>query len=241
MSRLRWFLLIAMVAPGATPLRAQLVQPNVIVSVRDQKLMLLDNGGNAAVYPVSTSKFGLGDRWGSMATPLGTLQVAQKIGDRAPTGAVFHNRRFTGEILQPNTPGRDPIITRIIWLRGLEATNAHAYTRGIYIHGTPEEKTIGRPASYGCVRMKSSDVSTLYAQLPIGAIVQITPDHLPKVNRAAKNMLVSAPSSGRTPTRAVFTADSSKPGAEKATITPLEPKAPVAPAKKSTATAWVRN
>jgi hypothetical protein len=240
MSRLRWFLLIAVVAPGATPLRAQLVQPNVIVSVRDQKLMLVDNGGNAAVYPVSTSKFGLGDRWGSMATPLGTLQVAQKIGDHAPTGAVFHNRRFTGEILQPNTPGRDPIITRIIWLRGLEAANAHAYHRGIYIHGTPEEKTIGRPASYGCIRMKSSDVSALYALLPIGAIVQITSDRLPKVNRAAKGTLVSAPASAPAPTHAVFTADSSKPGAEKTTITPLVPKTSVAPAKKSDATAWLR-
>src|SRR5207248_4055500 len=208
MSRLRWFLLVAVVAPGATPLRAQFVQPNVIVSVRDQKLMLLDNGGSAAVYPISASKFGLGDRWGSMATPLGTLQVAQKIGDHAPVGAVFHNRRFTGEILQPNTPGRDPIITRIIWLRGLEAANAHAYHRGIYIHGTPEEKAIGQPASYGCIRMKSSDVSALYAQLPIGAIVQITPDHLPKVSRAAKGTLVSAPASAPAPTHAVFTARS---------------------------------
>ena len=241
MFRLRWFFLIAVIAPGATPLRAQLVQPNVIVSVRDQKLMLLDNGANAAIYPVSTSKFGLGDGWGRMTTPLGTLQVAQKIGDHAPTGAVFHNRRFTGEILQPNTPGRDPIITRIIWLRGLEAENAHAYNRGIYIHGTPEEKTIGRPASYGCIRMKSSDVSALYAQLPIGAIAQITPDHLPKVNRAAKGMLVSAPASTRVPTHAVFTADSSKPGAEKASITPLAPKTSAAPAKKSDATAWLRN
>src|ERR1700704_177956 len=241
MSRLRWFLLVAVVVPGAAPLRAQLVQPNVIVSVRDQKLMLLDNGGNAAVYPVSTSKFGLGDRWGSMATPLGTLQVAQKIGDHAPVGAVFHNRRFTGEILQPNTPGRDPIITRIIWLRGLEAENAHAYYRGIYIHGTPEEKTIGRPASYGCIRMKSCDVSALYAQLPVGAIVQITPDHLPKVNRDAKSMLASKAVSGPAPTHAVFTADSSKPGAEKASITPLAPKTSAAPAKKSDATAWLRN
>jgi hypothetical protein len=241
MRRVSWLCVIAVLAPGAVSLRGQLVQPNVIVSVRDQKLMLLDDSGSAAVYPISTSKFGLGDNWGAMTTPVGTLQVAQKIGDHAPIGAVFHNRRFTGEILQPNTPGRDPIITRIIWLRGLEATNAHAYTRGIYIHGTPEEKTIGRPASYGCVRMKSSDVSALYAQLPIGAIVQITPDHLPKMNRAAKKMLVSAPTSAPTPTRAVFTVDSSKPGAEKATITPLEPKAPVAPAKKSPATAWVRN
>src|SRR5947208_16254820 len=101
-TRLHWFLLVAVVASGRAPLRAQLVQPNVIVSVRDQKLMLLDNGGNAAVFPVSTSKFGLGDRWGSMATPLGTVQVAPKIVDRAPTSAVCHNRRFTGEILQPN-------------------------------------------------------------------------------------------------------------------------------------------
>src|SRR5436190_18659448 len=241
MTRLHWFLLVAVVAPGTAPLRAQLVQPNVIVSVRDQKLMLLDNGGNAAVDPVSTSKFGLGDRWRPMSIPLGTLQVAQKIGDHAPVGAVFHNRRFTGEILQPNAPGRDPIVTRIIWLRGLEATNAHAYNRGIYIHGTPQEKNIGRPASYGCIRMKSSDVTELYAQLPIGAVVQITSDHLPKLSRASKSTLVSAPSSAPVPTHAVFTADSSKPGAEKATITPLTPKASTAPAKKSDATASLRN
>src|SRR6476469_1928802 len=184
MSRLRWFLLVTVVAPGAAPLRAQLAQPNVIVSVRDQKLMLLDTGGNAAVYPVSTSKFGLGDHWGSMATPLGTLQVAQKIGDHAPVGAVFHNRRYTGEILQPNAPGRDPVITRIIWLRGLEAQNAHAFGRCIYIHGTPEERYIGRPASYGCIRMKSRDVTALYNSLPVGALIQIIPDHLPKLPKA---------------------------------------------------------
>src|SRR5438045_8492259 len=161
LTRLHWCLLVARVEPGTAPLRAQLVQPNVIVSVRDQKLMLLDNGGNAAVYPVSTSKFGLGDRWGSMATPLGTLQVAQKIGDHAPVGAVFHNRRFTGEILLPNTPGRDPIIPRIIWLRGLEGENVHAYYRRIYVHCTPEENTIGRPDSYDRIRMKSSGGSAL--------------------------------------------------------------------------------
>ena len=209
-----------------------LVQPNVIVSVRDQKLMVVANGGRAATYPVSTSKFGLGDNWGSMATPTGLLQVAQKIGDHAPTGAVFHNRRFTGEILQPNAPGRDPVITRIIWLRGLQVENAHAFNRCIYIHGTPEEKLIGKPASYGCIRMKSSDVASLYAQLPLGAIVQITSDKLPKLNPAAKGVL--AQTQAPTATHAVFTADSSKPGAEKATIAPLPSKAPAAPTKKST-------
>ena len=114
------------------------LSPRIIISVRDQKLILLENGAIAATYPVSTSKYGLGDAWGSLATPLGLLQVAQKIGDRAPIGAVFHNRRWTGEILQPNTPGRDPVMTRIIWLRGLEASNAHAFHRCIYNHGTNE-------------------------------------------------------------------------------------------------------
>src|SRR5437764_8046282 len=156
----------------------------LVISVSDQKLMLLQNGGKVATYPVSTSMFGLGDYWGRMTTPLGYFAVAQKIGDHAPIGAVFHSRRFTGEILTPNAPGRDPVITRIIWLRGLEAQNAHAFQRCIYIHGTPQEKTIGRPASYGCIRMKSSDITTLYNQLSLGAIVQIVPDRLPKVPKA---------------------------------------------------------
>jgi len=155
--------------------------PRVIISVRDQKLIVVENGQRAAVYPVSTSKFGLGDRWGSMATPLGWLQVAEKIGDHAPPGAVFHKRRFTGEILAPNAPGRDPIVTRIIWLRGLEASNANAFNRCIYIHGTPQERVIGRPASYGCVRMCSKDVTQVYAQLQLGALVRIIPDSLPKL------------------------------------------------------------
>src|SRR5437867_4409616 len=157
----------------------------LIISVRDQKVMLLENGAMVTTYPVSTSKFGLGDFLGRMTTPLGYLMVAQKIGDNAPVGAVFHNRRFTGEILTPNAPGRDPVVTRIIWLRGLEAQNAHAFYRCIYIHGTPQEKTIGRPASYGCIRMKSSDIAALYNQVPLGAIVQIIPDRLPKVPKAS--------------------------------------------------------
>ena len=158
----------------------------VIVSVRDQKLMVLQNGARKAVYPVSTSKYGLGDFWGRMTTPLGLLQVARKIGDRAPAGAVFHHRRFTGEVLRPNAPGRDPIITRIIWLRGLERQNAHAFARCIYIHGTPEERLIGRPASYGCIRMKSRDITALYNQLPVGALVEIVPDRLPDVRKTSR-------------------------------------------------------
>jgi lipoprotein-anchoring transpeptidase ErfK/SrfK len=168
------------------------VPNSVIISVREQKLMLLQNGARVATYPISTSKFGLGDAWGRMTTPLGYLAVAQKIGDHAPAGAVFHNRRFTGEILAPNAPGRDPVITRIIWLRGLELQNAHAFSRCIYIHGTPEEKLIGRPASYGCIRMKSSDVASLYNQLPLGALIQIVPDKLPRMPKAPKNAAPAA-------------------------------------------------
>ncbi len=223
---------------AASALSAQtLLQPNVIVSVRDQKLMLLADGAKVATFPVSTSKFGLGDNWNAMTTPTGTLQVAQKIGDHAPVGAVFHNRRFTGEILQPNAPGRDPVITRIIWLRGLEAHNARAFKRCIYIHGTPEEKTVGRPASYGCIRMKSSDVTALYSQLPLGAIIQITPDRLPKVKAAPKEMVAgSQPAAPVQPKPAVLTTN--KPAAE--TTVPL-PKAQTPSLKKSEATAWLRN
>lgn len=159
----------------------------LIISVPDQKLMLVQNGGKVATYPVSTSMFGLGDAWGRMTTPLGYLAVEKKIGDNAPTGAVFHNRRLTGEVLQPNAPGRDPVTTRIIWLRGLEVQNAHAYQRCIYIHGTPQEKTIGRPASYGCIRMKSSDIAALYDRVPLGALVQITAEHLPKMPKAPRS------------------------------------------------------
>ena len=161
----------------------------LVISVRDQKLVLVQNGAKVATYPVSTSMFGLGDAWGRMTTPIGYLAVEKKIGDNAPTGAVFHKRRLTGEILQPNAPGRDPVTTRIIWLRGLETQNAHAFQRGIYIHGTPQEKTIGRPASYGCIRMKSSDVAELYDRVPVGAVVQIIPDRLPKTVQALPEQL----------------------------------------------------
>ncbi len=174
------------IAPAfsATQLTQLDTSHRVVISIRDQKLMLLENGGRVAIYPVSTSKYGVGDFRGRMTTPLGYLMVAKKIGDNAPVGAVFHNRRWTGEILQPNAPGRDPVTTRIIWLNGLEAQNAQAFHRCIYIHGTPEEKTIGRPASYGCIRMKADDVAVLYNQVPLGALVQITPDRLPKVPKA---------------------------------------------------------
>jgi lipoprotein-anchoring transpeptidase ErfK/SrfK len=148
-------------------------QHKIVISTRDQRLALLDRGTLLATYPVSTSKFGLGDRPGSRFTPLGQLQIAEKIGDNAPPGTVFKDRRRTGEVVLANSPGRDPIVTRILWLRGLETQNANAFGRDIYIHGTPEEWRIGSAASYGCIRMRSSDIIQLYNIVGIGAAVTI--------------------------------------------------------------------
>jgi lipoprotein-anchoring transpeptidase ErfK/SrfK len=145
----------------------------VLISVPEQKMAVLEKGVPIATYPVSTSKFGLGDYRGSWGTPLGKLEVASKIGTAAPLGAVFKDRRLTGEIIRPDAPGRDPIVTRILWLRGTEPQNQNAYGRFIYIHGTPEERNIGLPVSYGCVRMRSLDVMQLYDTIGLGAEVTI--------------------------------------------------------------------
>lgn len=145
----------------------------VIVSIPEQRMALLEDGAPLATYPVSTSKFGLGDTPGSSGTPLGRLEIAKKIGNGAPSGAAFKDRRPTGEIVPPDAPGRDIIVTRILWLRGEEAQNARAYTRYIYIHGTPEERNIGLPVSYGCIRMRSRDVIELFSIVGTGAQVKI--------------------------------------------------------------------
>jgi len=149
------------------------VSREVVISVPDQRLVIVQNGEQVASFPVSTSKFGLGDRHGSYRTPLGKHQITDKIGGAAPLGAVFRGRNRTGEVLKPNAPGRDPIVTRIIWLRGLEAGNANAHARGIYIHGTTEETKIGKKASYGCIRMKSSDVVRVFEIVEEGDMVSI--------------------------------------------------------------------
>ena len=167
---------------------------HIVISAHDQKLALLEKDKLMAIYPVSTSKYGLGDGRGTYRTPLGEMEVAQKLGDNAPPGTVFKDRRRTGEIVGVNAPGRDPIVTRILWLRGREPQNANAFARDIYIHGTPEERNIGKPVSYGCVRMRSVDVIQLYDIVGRGAevsivdvpLVAVVPgmkvDHLTKAN-----------------------------------------------------------
>ena len=145
----------------------------VVISVPDQRMLVLTDGKPTALYAVSTSRFGTGDREGSYATPLGRLCIRRKIGGGAPLGSVFHSRKPTGEVLPPNAQGRDPIVTRILWLDGLETHNRNAFTRCIYIHGTPQESLIGMPASYGCIRMRSIDVARLYELVGTGARVEI--------------------------------------------------------------------
>jgi hypothetical protein len=154
---------------------------DVVVSVRDQKLGVYDASGKLVrSYKISTSKFGLGDQPGSNCTPLGKHEIVAKIGHGLPKGAVLKSRHWNGEVLPPNAPGRDPIVSRILWLKGLEGQNRNAFNRFIYIHGTPEEKRLGKPASYGCIRMGMNDVIKLFEDLGIGAQVEITKKPLPK-------------------------------------------------------------
>ena len=167
---------------------------SVIISVPDQKLAVLENGTAIAEYRVSTSRYGLGDGFGSYVTPVGELEVAEKIGNGAPIGAVFKNRHFTGEVLTANAHGRDPIVTRILWLRGMEARNGNAFGRNIYIHGTPVERMIGRPASYGCIRMRSRDVVQLFNMVNVGAKIDVVqmPIHRAMVTAATSHVRLAS-------------------------------------------------
>lgn len=146
----------------------------MIISVPDQQLAVIERGKLIARYPISTSKFGVGDAPGSYRTPLGVLYISGRFGDDLPAGSVIKSRVPTGEIVDRNAPGRDAIVSRVIWLRGKEYDNRNAHERCIYIHGTPEESRIGKPASFGCIRMKSKDVVALYKMAHIGMHVTIT-------------------------------------------------------------------
>ena len=125
-------------------------------------------------FRVSTSKFGTGDAIGSYRTPLGETFVSAKVGDGLPAGAVIKNRNATGEIVSANAPGRDAIVSRVIWLRGLDSNTTNARDRCIYIHGTAEEWSVGRRASFGCIRMRSRDIITLYRCVHVGTHVRIS-------------------------------------------------------------------
>ncbi len=165
MNRLLFLVAMVLIALYAT---SASTGPELFVSIPDQALVLVDGGKPIARYRVSTSKFGNGDSAGSYRTPLGTLFVSGKFGDRLPAGTVIKNRMPTGEVIAVDALNRDAIVSRVIWLRGMEHQNAAAHDRCIYIHGTPEERNIGKASSFGCIRMRSCDIISLYERVHIG-------------------------------------------------------------------------
>jgi len=166
--------LVTLLCGTAVHVRAAGGPPEIVVSVADQELALIARGKVVKRFPISTSKFGTGDAIGSYRTPLGETFVSAKIGDGLPAGAVIKNRNATGEIVKANAPGRDAIVSRVIWLRGMDGTTSNTRERCIYIHGTAEEQRIGRRASFGCIRMRSKDVIALYSLVHIGTHVRIS-------------------------------------------------------------------
>ncbi len=152
------------------------------ISIQLQQLEIKINSKITKSYPISTAKNGNGEIKGSERTPCGWHQIRAKIGDSKPLNSVFVARRVTGEIynleLEKNFPNRDWILTRILWLDGLEAGknrygNVHTASRYIYIHGCPDHLITGQPESHGCIRMKNADVLDLFNRIPVGTKVFI--------------------------------------------------------------------
>ena len=152
------------------------------IDLARQRLELCDAETILQSYPVSTARNGPGEEHGSECTPRGAHAIEQKIGDGAPPGSVFVAREPTGEICDPAlfeaNPARDWILTRILWLGGLEAgrnlgANVDTRSRHIYIHGCPETVGVGSPSSHGCIRMRNADVIDLFEQVDVGTRVEI--------------------------------------------------------------------
>lgn len=169
---------------GCAPRTETLPEPGSFlrVSIPRQALDLIEAGRVLRTWPVSTAKNGPGERMGSGCTPRGWHRIRARIGTGQPLGAVFRGRRPTGEIygpeLESDNPGRDWILTRILWLGGLEpGINRYGQVdttwRYIYIHGSPDRGVTGEPASQGCVRMKSRDMVELFERVPAGMRVLI--------------------------------------------------------------------
>ncbi len=156
--------------------------PTIIVSIVEQKLLLVKNREIVKSYPISSSAYGVGNKAGSNKTPLGTHSISHKIGDGAEIGTVFRSRANTRQIATIYTDKTDVeddlVTTRIMWLQGMESgvnkgKGIDSHARYIYIHGTPEEGLIGAPASHGCIRMKNHDVVELFDAVRKGTLVEI--------------------------------------------------------------------
>lgn len=152
------------------------------ISISKQQLTFIKNGKPSKTYPVSTAKNGAGEAMGSECTPTGWHKIRAKIGKSQPLKSVFIGRRPTGEIytsaLGKEHPQRDWILTRIIWLGGVEAGknrygSVDSTWRYIYIHGCPDELMMGIPDSHGCIRMKNKDVIDLFNSVSISLPILI--------------------------------------------------------------------
>ena len=147
------------------------------VSIPDQRLEVLEGGVAMASYPISTARNGPGERRDSGCTPRGWHRVRIKIGAGLPLNAVLVGRRPTGELygsaLAAAYPERDWILTRILWLTGLESGfnrggNRDTLHRYIYIHGCPDEAPMGIPLSHGCIRLRNYDLLDLFDRVAVG-------------------------------------------------------------------------
>lgn len=155
-------------APATAPRRS------IIVDVAAQQLRVVEGRKIVAAFPVSTSRFGLGSKEGSLKTPVGRFRIARKIGGTAPLWTIFRSRMNTGQLAKSGGK-EDLVLTRILTLDGLEKRNANSLARYIYIHGTNQERLIGRPASHGCVRLRNRDMAALYDLVKRGTQVRIVP------------------------------------------------------------------
>jgi len=145
---------------------------NIHISIQDQRLTLIEDEKPIRSYPVSTSRFGIGTEEGSMKTPTGRFRVAEKIGGGLPSDAVFQSR-VPLKPDDPLPPTEDLVMSRILWLDGLDEHNANTRDRFIYIHGTKHEDKIGSPASHGCIRMRNIDIVDLFELVDEDAHVTI--------------------------------------------------------------------
>ena len=146
----------------------------IVINIAQQTLTLYQQERECAQYIVSTAKNGIGNQQDSGCTPLGKHVIAQKIGDTAPINSVFVGRVPTGEVydatLGHSSPARDWILSRILWLSGLEdgmnkGAGYDTYERYIYIRGTPDTEPMGVPFSHGCIRMRNTDIVELFEQV----------------------------------------------------------------------------
>lgn len=156
---------------------------HIRVDIGRQVLEAFEDGVAAKCYSVSTALKGAGEQKGSEQTPRGRHVIRAKIGDGVPLRAVFRGRRPTGEVwsedLSASHPGRDWILTRILWLSGCEPGlnrlgTVDTMQRYIYIHGTPDTEPMGTPLSHGCIRMRNEDLVELFDWAPVGCPVEIS-------------------------------------------------------------------